>query len=389
MWCMCHRANGKEEKEQMDIMKKESFTKEHSLILKGCMVFMLLFHHVFFGNTVADEGVILCTGRVNLFYNMVSYGKLCLSGFAFISAYGITCQLMSCKGRMRDYLEITVGRLVKLSGSCVFVYVIAILYKRFIVLQSIKDVYRDVSGPFHPPYMLLDALGLADLFDTPTFNVTWWYFSYAIMLICALPAIFVLYRKIRIFTFPLVMFFLDDSMVGIAALGVLFAYEGIFDKLEEAARKDRRVWVGILVACLSALACSYSIVACERDSDPAMYWAGAVYALTVMLYLSKIPVFSTIMKWIGRHSATIFMTHTLIYMYFYKDFIYSFKQDYLIYGVLFGCSLATAVVIDTLRKLVHYDKLVAYINDKIKGFLRMMTEGVSGETLFRKGMEQL
>ncbi|MDE7198680.1 MAG: hypothetical protein K2O15_07325 [Lachnospiraceae bacterium] len=370
-------------------MKKEGFTKEHSLILKGCMVFMLLFHHVFFGNAVTDEGIILCTGRVNLFYNMVSYGKLCLSGFAFISAYGITRQLMSCQGRMRDYLEITVNRLVKLSASCVFVYVIAIFYKRFVVVQSIKDIYRDMSGPFHPPYMLLDALGLADLFDTPTFNVTWWYFSYAIMLICALPAIFVLYRKIRIFTFPLVMFFLDDSMVGIAALGVLFAYEDVFGKLRAAAHKDRRIWAGILVFCLVAIACSYSIVAYERDSDSAMYWAGAVYAVTVMLYLSKIPVFSTVMKWIGRHSATIFMTHTLIYMYFYKEFIYSFRQDYLIYIVLFVCSMATAVVIDALRRLVRYDKLVAHINEKIKGFLRTMTEGMSGETHVRKGMEQL
>lgn len=370
-------------------MTKESFTREHSLILKGCMVFLLLFHHVFFGSAVTDEGVILCTGRVNLFYNMVAYGKLCLSGFAFISAYGITCQLMSSKGRMRDYLEITVSRLLKLSASCVFVYVIAILYKRFVVVQSIKDVYRDMSGPFHPPYMLLDALGLADLFDTPTFNVTWWYFSYAIMLICALPAIFVLYRKLRFFTFPLVMFFLDDSMVGIAVLGVLFAWEGIFCRLDEAAHRDRRVRAGIFVFCAAALICSYSIVAYERDSDPVMYWAGAVYAVVVMLYLSKIPVLSAVLKWIGRHSATIFMTHTLIYMYFYKDFIYSFQRDYLIYGVLLGCSLATAVVIDTLRKLVRYDRLVAYINEKIKGFLRTMAEGASGETAGGKGMERL
>ncbi len=351
-------------------MKKESFTKEHSLILKGFMVMMLLFHHVFFGDTVAEKGIILCTGRVNFFANMVSYGRLCLSGFAFISAYGITCQLMACKGRMRDYLEICAGRLVKISASCVFVYVIAVIYKRFVVGQSIRQVYRDMSGPFHPPYMLLDALGLADLFDTPQINVTWWYFSYAIMLVCALPAIFILYRKVRVFAFPLAMFLLDDSMVGIAVLGVLFAYEDIFGKLEDAARRDRRFSLGILFACIAALACSYSIVAFERDSDPAMYWAGALFAVLVMLYFSKIPVFSSVMKGIGKHSATMFMTHTFIYMYFYEDFIYSFRKDYLIYGVLFGCSLATAVVIDTLRKLVRYDKLVAYINEKIKGILK-------------------
>ncbi len=370
-------------------MKKESFTKEHSLMLKGFMVMMLLFHHVFYGDTVTDQGIVLCTGRVNLFYNMVSYARLCLSGFAFISAYGITCQMITCKGRMRDYLEISVSRLVKISSSCVFVYVITVLYKRFVVAESIREVYRDMSGPFHPPYMFLDALGLANLFGTPQINVTWWYFSYAIMMVCALPAIFILYRKVRVFTFPLVMFFLEDSMVGIAILGVLFAYEDLFGKLNEMVHKDKRFFREgvVLLMCLALLACSYSIVAYERDPDPVMYWVGAVYAVIVMLYFSKIPFFSTVMKWIGRHSATMFMTHTFIYMYFYEDFIYSFRRDYMIYGVLFGCSLATAVVIDTLRRFLRYDRLVMYINDKIKRFLRTMIEGMSPETNAGKGIE--
>lgn len=371
-------------------MKKKGFTKEHSLILKGCMVVMLLFHHVFFGDTVAEQGIILCTDQVDLFANLVSYGKLCVSGFAFVSAYGITCQLMACKGRMRDYLEITLNRLVKLHASCIFVYVIAIIYKRLVVVQSIRDVYRDMSGSFHPPYILLDALGLADLFDTPTFNVTWWYFSYAIMLVCALPAIFILYQKGRVFVFPLVMFMLGNSMVGIAFLGVLFAYEDVFARLEEWIHGDKHFFRGggILLACLVALVCSYSMVAYGRNANSAMFWAGAVYAVMVMLYLSKIPVLSTVLKWIGKHSATMFMTHTLIYLYFYKEFIYSFHRDYLIYGVLFGCSLATAIVIDTLRNLVRYDKLVTYVNEKIKRFLLAMTEGVQREMHVGKGVEQ-
>lgn len=108
-----------------------------------------------------------------------------------------------------------------------------------------------------------------------------------------------------------------------------------------------------------------------------MHWAGAVYAVIVTLYISKIPILSNVMKWIGKYSATMFMTHTFIYMYFYEEFIYSYHRDYMIYGVLFGCSLVTAIVIDTLRRLVRYDKLVAYINDKIRTFLRRITMGLS------------
>lgn len=355
-------------------MNRDSFTKEHSLILKGFMIMFLLFHHVFYGDTAAEQGIILSTGREDIFGNLVSYARLCISGFAFVSAYGVTRQFMTSSGRLREYLEICVSRLVKISASCVFVYAIAVIYKRFVVVQSIKEVYRDAAGVFHPLYMLFDALGFANLLGTPLLNVTWWYFSYAIMMICALPAIFILYRKIRFFAFPLAMF-LFDSMVGIAVLGVLFAYEDVFGKLKEIAQggeKNRQIFRGggILFLCLAAVGCSYSIVASERSSDWPMYWAGAVYAVIVMLYISKIPVLSDIMKWIGKYSATMFMTHTFIYMYFYKEFIYSFQRDYMIYGVLFGCSLVAAIVIDTLRWLLHYDKLVACIIDKIKMFLR-------------------
>lgn len=224
-------------------MNQNSFSKEHSLILKGFMVMLLLFHHVFFGDAVVEQGIVLSIGREDIFGNLVYYARLCISGFAFISAYGVTCQLMACPGRLRDYLEICVNRLVKISASCAFVYVIAVVYKRFVVRQSIREVYRDAAGTFHPLYMLFDALGYADLLGTPKINVTWWYFSYAILMICALPAIFILYRKIRVFAFPLAMF-LSGSMVGIAVLGVLFAYEDIFGKLEEMVQRGEQSRAG-------------------------------------------------------------------------------------------------------------------------------------------------
>lgn len=363
-------------------MERNSFTKEHSMILKGFMIMMLLFHHVFFGDIPVERGIILLTGRKEVFSNLVCYARLCISGFAFISAYGITCQLMSCSGGIRDYFKICVNRLVKIWGSCLFIYVIAVVYKRFVVVQSIRDVYQDAAGDFQPLYMLFDGLGLANLFGTPKINVTWWYFSYAILMICAIPAILEVCRKIGIFAFPLSMF-LFDSMVGIAVLGVLFAYEDVFGKLENMVKGEGKAnfakKAGIFLVCIVAIACSYSIVSSKRDSLSAMHWAGAVYAVIVMLYISKIPLFSTVMKWIGKHSATMFMTHTFIYLYFYGDFIYSFQKDYLIYGALFGTSLVTAVILDVLRRILCYDKLISVISRKINDALGRPTEAMTEE----------
>lgn len=41
-----------------------------------------------------------------------------------------------------------------------------------------------------------------------------------------------------------------------------------------------------------------------------------------------------------------------------NEFIYSFKNFLLIYVVLFSLSLLLAIVIDFIKKLIQYDKLI-------------------------------
>lgn len=347
----------------IEIMDERGFTKKHSLILKGIMVVFLLFHHVFYGDNVATHGIILSGINENTFSILVIYGKLCLSGFAFISAYGIAKKLKVCEG-IQEYFGVCISRLIKLSASCLFVYFVAVIYKRLVVVQSIRDVYKDVNGVFHPVYMIIDALGCADLFGTPLINVTWWYFSYAILLICSMPAIYIVYKRVRFFAVPMSLFLFPGKMIGIAVLGTMFAYEGLFTKIQNKISQNDNLKVksGVFLVCCGLIYISYCIVASTGKTSFVMDWSGVVYAIVVMLYISKIPFFSNILCFVGKHSATMFMTHTFIYMYFYSDFIYSFRRDYVIYGVLFACSLVVAIIIDSAQKIIHYDKMIAKLN---------------------------
>lgn len=51
----------------------------------------------------------------------------------------------------------------------------------------------------------------------------------------------------------------------------------------------------------------------------------------------------------GKHSMSVFLTHTFIYYYFFTDFIYSFRYVPLIWLVLFVTSMILAIVLDYTR----------------------------------------
>lgn len=349
-------------------METEGFTKEHSMVAKGVATLFLLFHHVFNFN---EESIKICLFSQEMHGNLMIYGKICLSIFTFISAYGITHQYMKVLGnkreQFREVVNITIRRFIKLEAACCFIYPIAVIYKRFVVHQGIRDVYSSVCGggqQFRAIYMIIDMLGLANYFKTPMMNVTWWYLSLAILLIFALPAIFILYKKVRIFLFPLVLLLSFEPLIVVAVLGVTFAYERGFECLQNYVRKSKKrqgISVGV---SLLLIYFSYTLVADSQSVDNVLAWGGLLYTYITMMYLSKIPIISTFLKLVGKYSMNIFMVHTFIYMYFYSEFIYSFKKDYLIYGMLLLISFGMAIILETMKKIVKYNVLVNKCIDK-------------------------
>lgn len=76
------------------------FSKEHSLIVKGVLIIFMLTHHLFL-NTAVYESKQLITLIHNLdnWENYVLFFKICVSGFVFISAYGIAEQISGLYSR--------------------------------------------------------------------------------------------------------------------------------------------------------------------------------------------------------------------------------------------------------------------------------------------------
>ena len=87
----------------------------------------------------------------------------------------------------------------------------------------------------------------------------------------------------------------------------------------------------------------------------------SIFAFSIVLFsyliISKIPIISSILFLLGKHSANIFMFHTFIYYYYFEKFVYSFKYSLLIYVIFIAVCVIISVIINYLKKVSRYNKL--------------------------------
>jgi len=61
-----------------------------------------------------------------------------------------------------------------------------------------------------------------------------------------------------------------------------------------------------------------------------------------------------ILGMLGGHLFNVFLFHTFIFYYFWKDFIYSFKQPILIFMVLLSLCIALSEIIEYLKRFIGF-----------------------------------
>ena len=340
------------------------FTKEHTLITKGILVLIMLIHHLFTPELVEQYSVNITMHNHTLFLYVCSFFKICISGFAFLTAFGMTHSFNKLSTfTPNDYFKVICKRLTSLMATAFAIYALAILYKRFVIVESIRELYCTDDG-FSIIYMFIDLLGLAKYFNTPTLNVTWWYLTYAILLIVTMPYIYMAYRKYRYLLLPagcLIALILPGSatmfftLLPSVLLGVAFAYEDWFTKIHISTSNTfiKLIRIGVEVI---GLIISYHIY----RTINLMYSYAFAFLIPLLVFelIYYIPILNTILKFIGKHATNIFLTHTFIYYYFYTDYIYSFKKDWLIFLVLTAICLLVSIGIEILKKVTGYNLLM-------------------------------
>ncbi|MCM1046795.1 MAG: acyltransferase family protein [Clostridiales bacterium] len=346
------------------------FTKEHTLILKGILILMLLFHHLFYPDELQEYSVNTFIEDPILLLSLVTWFKICVAGFCFITAYGITKKFMSIQElKFNDYAQVTASRLIKLEMTIFPVYIIALLYKTLVMHMSMDYGYNIVQNVI---YGLFDMLGLANYAGTPTINVTWWYLSLAILLIVSMPLIYYLYSKGRYLLIapacllPAVLFINTDvlytELLPVAFLGTAFAYENWFEKIKKWNTSWRKP---LLFAAM--LLCGWFSFELNRYVNYALAWL-LIFFLPILVqeYISYVPILSHVLKFIGIHATNIFIIHTFIYRYFYAGVIYGLSDSWKIYMAVLAFSLLVSAIIESAKALLGYNNLINLLCDKVK-----------------------
>ncbi len=334
----------------------KAFTKADTLTAKGVAIGLMFFYHLFHeAADLENMGVIFAPFSESTFLMLSSFGNICVAMFAFLSAYGIsaaTRETLAGYSEMGTEVRKTTKRLLSLMGRFLFVFLLTNLC--LFMFFDYKNYYG--TGFQGVMCVLTDALGLSELFATPTLNMTWWYMPLAYFLILTVPVIYRAALRMKWLLLPVVMLlplFLDIDryyyMYFCVAVWGVCAYEGNWKEHIAALRIPtwgKAVLLLVLMGLCIPLRQNYLIR--ENYSYIIEGAVALVFCFGSAFLFARIPVIGLILRFLGKHSMTMYLVHTFVYLIIFRDFTYSFRYSALIWVVLMAVCLAFAVAADTL-----------------------------------------
>ena len=340
--------------------------KRESNILKGTAIIFMLIHHLFNDKKLIKLAEFGSSSEKTAVYHMAIFFKICVPIFVFISAYGLSKQYMK-KGILKDSRTIAKDafrRYRKLLYGLWTIMAVVVVVAHIVNRYLPEEVYARNDANAIKNFVF-DMLGLSEFFGTAHYNNTWWYISFAVLLFMILPLINMLHEKVGSLIIPLSLFaavllqefqgtlanYLERYIIGVAA-AVTFAREDTIERY----KKIISPWYLRLTAFIffgAAFAFCYYL----RSKLILDYYVidnlTAIVLIMLVCTISGIKVLSplyAVLYVLGLYSMNMFLGHTFIKSYFFKDFTYSFKKWWLIALILILISFAVSFAVEMLKK---------------------------------------
>lgn len=338
-------------------MERE-FSRKASNIVKGMAILFLLNYHLFSeAAAVAELGVDYKPFPQEVFLAFSRFGNISVAVFVFLTAFGITKGLLGQEGiEPRDMYRQAVRRMLKLMANffALFASVTLLWWHWF----DYASLYGEGKQGFL--YMLADAAGLAQILDTPTLNMTWWYMEIAYVLIFLVPALCILVRKVGysllplVFFLPVVLSFNPDisRYLFTAAVGVCAAYGSWMDKLLNVKAHPVLRWAAGGAGLVLCVMIRQNYFVQERFLHLADAGIAVFFAWFSLALFGSVPVIKRILEFIGKHSMNIYMVHTFFYLILWRSYIYAFRYAGAILVALLLASLLWSVALEWVKKIV-------------------------------------
>ena len=341
----------------------KTFTVKYTQIVKGCAVMLLLFHHLFYAQ---DRYSLLNLKWVNA--DNVPYlsllatdARVCVSIFLMLSGYGIYIKLKKNNKSLLNCCKAVGQSLKKVMINFWYVFIVFVPVSLYL-----GKAYVYQNGNF-VKNILLDFLGVAKLFNTPTMNGAWWYMSVVVISYLFAPLIFRIVDCFPKLTIIILLFFVitKDKLwhyTGINLLlfyviffaeGMLFAKLGILDRVVSFTSDNKGF--RFVVDFVLMLVILFTVWMIRRKGDIRLDTLfGAVVIIFIITVFGKIKYLNDFFAFVGGHSGNMFFAHSFFYSeVFLKDFIYGMKNPILVYLTLFILSLGTSIIIEKIKKVTE------------------------------------
>lgn len=311
--------------------------------------------------------------------------NICVGMFTFLSAYGLT---ISYKKQNADfiisknqYLKGILTRCTKLMMNFWFVFIIFFLLHGILGEQyEYGDTKIEIVTSF-----LIDFTGLTYIFGTTRLCGAWWYIGLALFVICIIPFCLELYRKfgpllVALFLFIPTCFISNYSHMTrwllTIPLGIWFADRRIFERLKEAnplgSHKLAGKWIKFLIMTIVFIGFILLRTSDIGSEERLRYAINGVFSAFAIYYVYDffvdIPILGEILEFLGKHSLNMFLTHTFIRWIWFKDFTYSLHYAVVIYGFLVISTVLISVLLEGIKKLIHYADCIKWIQKKLLSY---------------------
>lgn len=327
------------------------FTIKYTNIAKGVAVLLMLMHHVGLDPTLST------LSNSKLLYHLSCQSKVCVAIYLILSGYGlyISSDRKNVKN-VKDSCLFTGKHLLKLMLNFWVIFVIFVAYGTISGRRPLA-----IYGSNIVKNMFIDFLGMANLFQSPTYNVTWWFMSLIILLYVAFPIMKWILKKSPIL-FAIIMFWIMlfkpipmrtygiilNDYIAPYGFGMIFAKYKLFDKIRELNKsKVEEILLTIIFLIIS-------VYLRWKYETNLLY--DSVLAFAIILFcnniLAPIKLVNKILEILGKNSTNMFLLHTFIYLYFFSGFMLKLRHLLIAYIVLVLVSLAISIIIEFSKKTV-------------------------------------
>lgn len=364
-----------------DEVDRLTFTKKDTQVVKGVAIIMMIIFHLFADKVnFADFWVRFAPLTVDQAVLYSGIGNVCVSIFVFLTVYGIEKQMEQLGNQKKDSWNnlfwVTVKRYATLMIGFIFVFVITNLI--FCGWISLPEVYG--TGSWGVLYFLLDLFALPQFFGTVSLNATWWYMELAILLIILLPVLYKCFQKVGILFLPILLIFpyviTTEFVVRKYILIIAFALAAARYQVLERLREWRITKLSVIskiikgVFLIAIMVSSAYLRQSEYMGEQIHFVSESILAFAIVVFtwemFCPLPVIKHIFAFLGKYSMNIYLTHTFFNLYFpvTRKWIYHFIEPWMIILALFVISLAYAIALDLLKKVLQVERLQKWVRKK-------------------------